>query len=99
MPFVLIIIGGLLIITGYHGNQSQLFGIIRDEFTTKPNAPSFIWWIISIMIVGSLGYIPGIKKLSDAFLLLILTDLVFAKSSNMSDWILKFEKAISDSSK
>lgn len=69
MPFALIIIGVVLILVGYQGTQSQLFTLLKGDFTGSGN---FVYWVVSILIIGWIGYIPKMKGLSQAFLALVL---------------------------
>lgn len=69
MPFILIFAGILLIITAYRGTHDQLLGLIKADFSGPNN---FFYWLISIFTVGAIGYIPKMKPISDAFLILII---------------------------
>lgn len=69
MPFVLILFGAIFVIVGFRGTQSDFFSLLAGDFT---GAGNFIYWIISIMVIGAIGYIPKLKGLSDAFLVLVL---------------------------
>ena len=73
MPFVLLIIGELLLVTGVKGTQDQLYSLVQDDFT---GSGSFIYWLAAIGLVGSLGYVPSLKGFSNAFLILILIVLL-----------------------
>lgn len=69
MPFVLVIVGTLFIIVGYRGTQSDLLTLLKSDFTGQHN---FFYWLVSILVIGAIGYIPKLKGLSDAFLLLVI---------------------------
>lgn len=69
MPFILIGIGVLLVVLAVKGTQRKFLALLVGDFTGKGN---FIYWVISILVVGALGYIPRLKVLSDSFLFLIL---------------------------
>jgi hypothetical protein len=69
MPFVLLLFGIILILVGYQGTQGQFFSLLKGDFTGSGN---FIYWIISIGVVGSIGYIPKFKGISNAFMALII---------------------------
>ena len=72
MPFVLILSGALFIVVAINGTQKQLGTLIAGEFSGSNN---FIYWIASLGIVGSIGYIPSLKPLSDSFIALLLVVL------------------------
>jgi hypothetical protein len=69
MPFILIMFGVLLILVGYQGTQVQFFGLLKGDFTGSGN---FVYWVVSILIIGGIGYVPKLKSLSDSFLVLVL---------------------------
>lgn len=75
MPFALTIIGMLFIITGFQDTYKEFFTEVEGDFT---GADSFIYWFISIGLVGSLGYIPELKNFSRASMALILVAMVLA---------------------
>jgi hypothetical protein len=81
MAYVLIFFGLLLTVAGVRnthvdqGGNPGLFTLLRGDFT---GSNSFIYWLGAIAIVGGLGYIPGIQKVSNAFLALILIVLVLS---------------------
>jgi hypothetical protein len=66
MPFALIVAGIALILVGYQGTQDKFFGMLQAD------APQFIKWAVAIFVIGAIGYIPRLKDLSNAFLVLII---------------------------
>lgn len=85
MPFLFLIAGILFTVSAARNTQSQLLTLLKGDFTGKGN---FIYWMVSILIVGSLGYIPRLKPVSVAFLALIIIVLflknggVFSKATS-----------------
>lgn len=75
MPFALVLIGLIMIISGVKNTQSMLGQQLVKDFTGSGN---FVYWIVSIFVVGSLGYIPGFEKFSRAFMALIVLTLFLA---------------------
>lgn len=69
MPFALIFFGIILTLVGYRGTQDQFFTLLKGDFTGSGN---FVYWIISIIIIGAIGYIPRAKPFSDGFLALVI---------------------------
>lgn len=75
MPYALIIAGLVLLVSGVRGTQGQLFSLLKGDITGPHN---FEYWIISILVIGALGYIPDLKTLSRAFLVLVIVVLVLS---------------------
>ncbi len=84
MPFALVLIGLILIIVAVRGTYGEFFDLLAGDFTGQTN---FIWWVISIMVVGGLGYIPKLKPISNAFLVLILLVLVLSNRGFFESFI------------
>lgn len=72
MPFALLIVGIVLVVAAVRNSQNDLFTLLKGDFTGQNN---FIYWMLAILLVGALGYIPSMTKLSRAFLVLILVVL------------------------
>lgn len=75
MPFALLIVGIVLVVSGVRDTTSELVKLVKGDFTGSGN---FTYWILSILLVGSLGYIQDLQKLSRAFLVLIIIGLLFS---------------------
>jgi len=83
MPFALLIIGAVLLISAARGTvtgQNGLFYLLESDFTGQDN---FIFWMVSILIIGAIGYIPKLKPFSVAFLTLVII-VLFLKRGNPS---------------
>lgn len=61
MPFALAFIGLLLIITGFQDSYKALGNQVQKDFT---GPQSFIYWLISLGLIGALGYVPELKTFS-----------------------------------
>jgi len=79
MPFAILTIGILLVITAYNNTQPLLSAQLQKDMSGKTG---FIYWIAAIIIVGAVGYIKPLEPISRAFLLLILT-VVFLTNSGV----------------
>lgn len=86
MPLAIILIALILIVAGFKGTAGSLFGLIEQTFS------QVLVPFVAILIVGALGYVPGMKRLSDAFLALILLAMFLTNSKN--GLISKFQSAI-----
>lgn len=78
MPFVLLIVGVYLVTAGIRGTQDTAFSLIKGDFTGTDN---FIYWLAALLIIGALGYIPKVKPISTALLVLVIV-VLFLKKGN-----------------
>ena len=84
MPFLFIIVGVLFVVSAVRGTNTQLIGLLKGDFTGHGN---FVYWLASILVIGAVGYIPELKPVSRAFLVLVIVVLflsnkgVFAKAT------------------
>jgi hypothetical protein len=89
VPFVLIIAGVVLLIAAVRNTQGLLFHLLQGDFVGPHN---FVYWTISILIVGAIGYIPKAKPISDGFLILLIVVLFLTKGTGFFD---AFQRQIS----
>jgi hypothetical protein len=75
MPFALVGIGLILIVTGVRDTYGQLGAQLTKDFTGSQN---FTVWILAIGSVGALGYVRELRTFSHYFLALILLSLILA---------------------
>lgn len=75
MPFALVTIGLIMVVTGARDTHTQLASSIREDFI---GPQSFLWWIAAIGAVGSLGYVKSLRPFSHAFMALILISMVLS---------------------
>lgn len=73
MPFALVFTGLILIITGFQNTYKQFGAQVAGDFTGPNN---FLYWIVAIGLVGSLGYAKGLETFSRAFMILVLFIMV-----------------------
>jgi hypothetical protein len=81
MPFALVIIGIVLLVAAIRNTLSGpggLLTLLKGDFTGPNN---FIYWMVAILIIGAIGYIPDLKKLSVAFITLVIV-VLFLKRGN-----------------
>lgn len=69
MPFILLGVGILLVVLAVKGTQRQFFKLLVGDFTGSGN---FIYWVVAILVIGAVGYIPKLKALSNSFLVLVM---------------------------
>ena len=75
MPLALVVLGVLFMVVGIRGTQTDLFNLLKGDFTGPGN---FIYWVVAILIIGATGYIKPFKPVSDAFLVLVLLVMVLS---------------------
>lgn len=73
MPFALLFIGSLSLVAGVRNKQDELFTTVKGDLT---GSGSYIGWMISILLIGALGYIEGIRPIARAFLVLLVIVLL-----------------------
>jgi hypothetical protein len=79
MPFALLLIGIVLLVAGIRNTQCILFAEVEGDFTGPNN---FFYWFLAIMIIGALGYVPKLKPISTALLVLVVVVLFLHKGQN-----------------
>lgn len=72
MPFALVAIGLLMIITGINNTYAQFGAQLQTDFTGQK---SFLVWIVAFIMVGALGYIKDLRTFSHYFMALILISM------------------------
>lgn len=81
MPFALLFVGAVLLVAAVRGQTTQLFGLVKNDFTGKDN---YMYWMASILIIGALGYFKPIAPLSRAFMGLLVIVLVLTNGGLFS---------------
>ena len=79
MPFALLIIGAVLLISAVKGTTDSLFALVTKDFTNTSGRPSFIYWLVAILLIGGLGYIPKLKPVSVSLLGLVVLVLFLTR--------------------
>ena len=79
MAFALWSIGAVLLIAAVRdkvdGSQG-LFTLVKGDFSG-----GYFYWVLAILVIGSIGYIPRLKTISNALLGLIVLVLVLTKGN------------------
>lgn len=73
MPLLFIGSGIILIITGLKGDPAELFALMANDFTGENN---FTYWLIAMLVLGSLGYVSQLRQLSRLFVGLVVIVLL-----------------------
>lgn len=72
MAFILLLLGIIIVITGYEGTFSQFMALLGQDM------PGFLVWAGAIALIGAIGYIPDFAGVSNALLALVLIVIVIA---------------------
>lgn len=75
MPFALILLGLLLIVTGARNTYAQ-FGAQVVTDATGPRG--FLVWMVALVALGLLGYIRDLREFSHYFMALILLAMILS---------------------
>ena len=78
MAFALLVIGIVLLTSAIRNTQDCLVQLINADFTGPGN---FAYWIVAFIVVGAIGYVDRLKKVSDGLLVLILVALFLSRGS------------------
>lgn len=98
MPFVFLVTGIVFLISGVRGTSDDLLSLLKGDVTGKNN---FIYWILSIAIIGAIGYIQDLRSLSRAFLALVIIVLVLNedKENGTGGFFTNFQNAVTQITK
>lgn len=75
MPFALVIIGLLMIVSGVRDTHREFGAQLKSDLTGDNN---FLQYAGAIFAVGALGYINSLRGISTAFMTLILIALILS---------------------
>lgn len=75
MAWPVLIIGLLLIISGFRGKTDEFVQTVKEDFTGQPN---FLVWVAAVFAIGSLGAIKPLKPVSDGLFVLVLVVLILS---------------------
>lgn len=75
MPYVLLLFGAVLLVSGIRGTHKELWELIKGDFTGNK---SFLLWVAAIGVVGGIGYIKPLKGFSIGFMSLLVLVLLLS---------------------
>lgn len=70
MTLVVLIIGAIIVIAALRNSQGALASALYQD------VPGFLVWAAAILAVGAIGFVPRLKPVSRALMVLVLTVLV-----------------------
>lgn len=86
MPLALLLVGIIFLTAAVRGKDQtdKLFDLIKDDFTGPNN---FFFWLISIWVIGAVGYYKPLRPLSVAFMTLVVIVLFLANEGFFTKFI------------
>lgn len=91
MPITLLIIGIILIDVAVRGTQDDFFRLVKGDFTGRQN---FLVWLVALLAVAAIGYIPKLKPVSNWLLVLLVTVILLSNRGFFAE----FQRQISATS-
>lgn len=76
MAFALLIAGVVMLVAAMRNTQLCLVRIVQSDFTGTNN---FTYWIVALIVIGAIGYVEKLKKISDGLLVLIFVALFLSR--------------------
>jgi len=77
LPLFALLIGAILVVAAIRDSQGTLFSALAVD------VPAYVVWATAIVIIGSIGFVPGFKPVSRGLLVLILVVLVLRNYQNV----------------
>jgi len=89
MPFALITIGILLVVTGIRDTYKQAANLIVADMTgsNDPQHRGFVMFFAALAMVGALGAIPAWRQFSHYFMALILLAILLSNTGAMQKFL------------
>jgi hypothetical protein len=78
MPFAFLIVGTVFVIAGVRNTVSGdkgLIALLKSDFTGNDN---FLFWMLSILVIGAIGYSKDLQPLSRTFMALVVIVLLLS---------------------
>lgn len=82
MSIALLFAGAVLLIASVRDKQADLFALVKGDLTGQNN---FVEWMVAILLLGAIGYIPRLKPVSAALLALVLIAIVLKRGTGFFD--------------
>lgn len=78
MAFALLFLGVMMIVSAIRNTHCALVALIANDFSGQNN---FLYWVVALILIGSVGYIEKLKPISDGLLVLVLLALVLSRGN------------------
>jgi hypothetical protein len=95
MALVFLVVGITFIISAIQNTSSQLLTLLKGDIVPSTgNTGGFGIWILALLVVGSIGYIPNYKGVSNGLLVLVVLVILLANSNVGGGFFSKFGSAL-----
>lgn len=78
MPFALLVIGAVLLVTAFKGTYSDFGAQLKSDLTGQGATTGFLVWILAIGAVGAIGYSPVFRTPARMLLALIILAMLLS---------------------
>lgn len=78
-----------MVVAGVRGQGANLVTTTKAQFTGKNN---FAYWLVSILVIGAIGYAKPLQPLSRAFLVLVIVVLFLTSGNGNAGFFAQFQK-------
>ena len=93
MAWGFILVGALFLIAAWKKKHSELFDLLKDDFTGEGN---FIYWVLAIIALIALGTFRPIRPITDGFLGLVVLVIIIAPYRNGRDLFSEFRSQVKE---
>lgn len=90
MIIILVLIAAILIVAALRDTQGDLFAALKSD------VPAFGTWAAALIVLGLLGFIPGVRPVSRALIVLVFVVLFVNNYQSIVDGFNKSWGAKSD---
>lgn len=81
MPVFFVILGVFALVVAVRDKGADARKLLASELTGPGN---FLSWVLAILLIGSLGYVPQLRAFSRAFLALVMLSILLSKKGFFS---------------
>lgn len=80
MPFLIIIVGLILIVTAVRGTTGDLASNLSQDISS-----GFVRWLAAIVVIGAIGYVPALERPSRYLLALVAIVIMLTSGKGFLD--------------
>lgn len=84
MPYALLLIGVILVVSGVKNTQGLLGNALVSDFSGKGN---FFYWLSAIGVIGGAGYIPAFRPVSRMLIVFLFVAIFLADGGFVSKFV------------
>jgi len=95
MALVFLVVGIAFIVSAIQNTSSNLLSLLKGDIVpASGNSGGFGIWILTLFIVGAVGYIPNYRGVSNGLLVLVVLVILLANSKIGGGFFQKFGSAV-----